>query len=168
METVELRFQYTQSEYIRAERQYLIYSKTIHKYDIALVAIFLLLSVVYMLFSSFSIFSILTFGLVIVVIGLGSYLYILMPILKFKQTTKYHEEYTLIFSKDTIRFKTPSIESEMKWDIYSALWDSHDFYYLIQAPRIYTLIPKRVFKDQNEKQIFEEIAQSRVTAIKHV
>ena len=72
METVELRFQYTQSEYIRAERQYLIYSKTIHKYDIALVAIFLLLSVVYMLFSSFSIFSILTFGLVIVVTGLGS------------------------------------------------------------------------------------------------
>ena len=121
-----------------------------------------------MLFSSFSIFSILTFGLVIVVTGLGSYLYILMPILKFKQTTKYHEEYTLVFSKETIKFKTQSIESEMKWDIYSALWDSHDFYYLIQAPRIYTLIPKRVFKDQNEKQIFEEIAQSRVTATKHV
>ena len=40
METVELRFQYTQSEYIRAERQYLISSKIIHKYDIALVAVF--------------------------------------------------------------------------------------------------------------------------------
>ena len=53
VETVELRFQYTQSEYIKAERQYLISSKTIHKYDIALVAVFLLLSVVYMLFSSF-------------------------------------------------------------------------------------------------------------------
>lgn len=39
-ETVELRFQYTQSEYIKAERQYLISSKTIHKYDIALVAVF--------------------------------------------------------------------------------------------------------------------------------
>ena len=53
METVELRFQYTQSEYIRAERQYLISSKIIHKYDIALIAVFLLLSVVYMLFTSF-------------------------------------------------------------------------------------------------------------------
>lgn len=76
METVELRFQYTQSEYIRAERQYLISSKIIHKYDIALVAVFLLLSVVYMLFTSFSIFSILIFGLIIVVTALGSYLYI--------------------------------------------------------------------------------------------
>ena len=56
----------------------------------------------------------------------------------------------------------------MKWDIYSALWESHDFYYLIQAPRIYTLIPKRVFKDLNEKQLFEEITQSRVKTTKHV
>ena len=60
METLKLRFQYTQSEYIKAERQYLISSKTIHKYDIALVTLFLLLSVVYILFSSFSVFSILT------------------------------------------------------------------------------------------------------------
>lgn len=168
LETVELRFQYTQSEYIKAERQYLISSKTIHKYDIALVAVFLLLSVVYMLFSSFSVFSILIFGLIIVVTALGSYLYILMPILKFKQTAKYHEEYTLVFSKENIKFKTQSIDSEVKWDIYSALWESHDFYYLIQAPRLYTLIPKRVFKDLNEKQLFEEIAQSRVKTTKHI
>ena len=167
METVKLRFQYTQSEYIKAERQYLI-SKTIHKYDIALVAVFLLLSIVYMLFSSLSVFSILITGLIIVVTALGSYLYILMPILKFKQTAKYHEEYTLVFSKETIKFKTQSVESEMKWDIYSALGESHDFYYLIQAPRIYTLIPKRVFKDLNEKQLFEEIAQSRVKTTMHV
>ena len=168
METVKLRFQYTQSEYIKAERQYLISSKTIHKYDIALAAVFLLLSVVYMLFSSFSVFSILIFGLIIVVTALGSYLYILMPILKFKQTAKYHEEYTLVFSKETIKFKTQSMESEIKWNIYSALWESRGFYYLIQALRVYTLIPKRVFKDLNEKQLFEEITQSRVKTTKHV
>lgn len=167
LETIELKFQYTQSEFVRAERQYLISSKIIHKYDLALVAVFLLLSVFYMLFSSFSLFSILIFGLVIVVTTIGSYLYILMPILKFKQIAKYREEYTLVFSKEAIHFKTPSIESELKWNIYSALWDSRDFYFLIQAPRIYTIIPKRVFKDQNEKQIFEEIVQSRVKTTKH-
>lgn len=159
LETIELKFQYTQSEYVRAERQYLIANKILHKYDIVLVAVILLFSAAYMNFSSFSIFSILMFGLVIIVTSLGGYLYFLMPILKFKQNAKYQEEYTLIFSKDTIRFKTPSIESEMKWNIYSALGENHDFYYLIQAPRIYTLIPKRVFKDQKEKQAFDEIAQ---------
>lgn len=168
LETIELKFQYTQSEFVRAERQYLISSKIIHKYDLALVAVFLLFSVFNMLFSSFSLFSILIFGLVIVVTTIGSYLYILMPILKFNQIAKYREEYTLVFSKEAIHFKTPSIESELKWNIYSALWDSRDFYFLIQAPRIYTIIPKRVFKDQNEKQIFEDIVQSRVKTTKHV
>lgn len=162
LETIELKFQYTQNEYVQAERQYLIANKTLHTYDIAIAAVFLLLSVVYMFFSSFSIISILIFGLVIIITAMGCYIYFLMPVLKFKQTAKYHEEYTLIFSKDTIRFKTPSIESEMKWDIYSEIWNNHDFYYLIQAPRIYTLIPKRIFKDQNEKQAFEEIVQSNL------
>ena len=32
----------------------------------------------------------------------------------------------------------------------------------------YTHLPKRVFKDLNEKQLFEEIAQSRVKTTKHV
>ena len=72
------------------------------------------------------------------------------------------------FLRKPLYLKTQSIESEMKWDIYFALWESHDFYYLIQAPRIYTLIPKRVFKDLNEKQLFEEIAQSRVKTTKHI
>lgn len=162
METLELKFQYTQSEFVRAERLYLIANKTIHKYDLVLVAVFLLFSVVYMLFSSFSLFSILVFGVVTITTVLGSYVYIFMPILKFKQTTKYHEEYTLVFSKETIRFTTPSIKSELKWNIYSELWDSHDFYYLIQAPRLFTIIPKRIFKDLNEKQAFEEIVQSNL------
>lgn len=112
LETVELRFQYTQSEYIKVERQYLISSKTIHKYDMVLVAVLLLMSVVYMLFSSFGVFSILIFGLIIVVTALGSYLYILMPILKFKQTEKYHEEYTLVFSMKPLNLKHKALNQK--------------------------------------------------------
>lgn len=168
LETVELKFQYTQSEYVQAERQYLIYNKTLHKYDIALAVVFLSVSAIYMPFSSFNIASVLIFGLVITITVLGCYLYFLMPILKFKQTKKYHEEYTLILSENTIHFKTPSIESEVKWNIYSMLWENHDFYYLIQAPRVYALIPKRVFRDQNEKQVFEEFAQSNLKTIVHM
>ena len=67
LETIELKFQYTQNEYVQAERQYLIANKTLHTYDIAIAAVFLLLSVVYMFFSSFSIISILIFGLVIII-----------------------------------------------------------------------------------------------------
>lgn len=168
MKTVELKFQYTQNEYVRAERQYLIANKTLHKYDIALAAVFLSASAAYMFLSSFRLFSVLIFGLVIIVIAMGCYLYFFMPVHKFRQTAKYHDEYTLKFTEDTIYFKTPSIESELKWNVYSALWDNHDFYYLIQAPRIYALIPKRAFQDQNEKEAFEEMARSNLKTIIHI
>lgn len=112
--------------------------------------------------------SILLLGLVLVVTTLGSCIYLLLPILKFKQTAKYHEEYTLIFSKEIVRLKTPSIESEIKWSVYSKLWENGDFYFLIQAPRMYALIPKRAFKDQNEIQLFTEIAHSNLKTIKHM
>lgn len=97
---------------------------------------------------SFRLFSVLIFGLVIIVIAMGCYLYFFMPVLKFRQTAKYHEEYTLKFTEDTIYFKTPSIESELKWNVYSALWDNQDFYYLSQAPRIYALIPKEPLRNK--------------------
>lgn len=79
-----------------------------------------------------------------------------MPILRFKQIVKYHEEYIMVFSKDIIKWKASNIESELKWDIYSELWESDDFYFLIQASRVYTLIHKRVFENQEEKQTFED------------
>ena len=168
LETVELKFQYTQKEYVQAERQYLIADKILHKYDLALATLFLVFSIVYMLVSSFSLFSIILFGTVIIVTAMGCYVYFLLPILRFKQTKKYHEEYTLTFSKDSLYFKTPSIASEMKWNIYSAIKENDDFYYLIQRPRIYTLIPKRVFKSQKERQTFEEIVQFNLNTIEHI
>ncbi len=166
LKTVQLVFQYTQSEYVKAERQYLIANKTIRRYDAILVAVFLLFSISNLFLSSFSTFSIILLGIVLTATALRSLIYFLMPIRRFKQTAKYHEEYIMVFLKDIIKWKTSNIESELKWDIYSELWESDDFYFLIQAPRMYTLIPKRVFEDQEEKQTFEEITLSNLNSIK--
>jgi hypothetical protein len=163
-----LVFKYTQSEYVKAERQYLILNKTIRKHDPILVALFMLLSLGYIFLSSFSIFSIIILGIVLIATALGSYLYFFKPVFKFKYTEKYQEEYIMVFSKDIIKWITPSIESELKWDIYSELWESNDFYYLIQVPRMYTLIPKRAFATQKDKQAFEEIALSNLKSIKRI
>lgn len=166
MDFVELTFKYTQSEYVKAEREYLIGSKTIRKFDAALVAILLPLSAFYLLFSSFSIVSIVLLGVVLLALMVGCALYFYIPAYKFKQTSKYHEEYHLIFSKDSVKFKTPSIDSELKWDIYSQLWESDTFYFLIQSPRVYSIIPKRAFGNQEEMQAFEEIVLSNLKSAK--
>ena len=98
----------------------------------------------------------------------GSALYFFMPHYKFKQTAKYHEEYKLLFSSSSIKFKTPSIDSELKWGIYTGLWESGDFYFLIQAPRMYTLIPKRAFESPAAEQNFEDMALSNIGGAKRV
>ena len=113
-----------------------------------------------MLASAFSTLSVILFGIVILVVIMGCCLYFLMPILKYKNTSKFHEAYTLIFSEDAIYFKTDSIDSE--------LWHNDNFYYLIQGVRMYTLIPKRVFKDSDEQEAFEELVQSKLRLIKRI
>jgi len=168
LETIELKFKYTQAEYVKAERQYLIANKTMRRYDAVLVVVFFLFSVCYLFLSSFSTLSIVVLVIVLIVSALGICLYFFIPVLKFKQTAKYHEEYQMFFSKDMIKWKTSSIESELKWSIYSEIWESNDFYFLIQAPRMYTLIPQRAFVNQEEKQDFEEIILSNLKSIKRL
>jgi len=158
MGTINLTFKYTQYEYVRAEQQYLIANRTIRKYDPIIAIIFLLFSTCYLFLSASSTFSIVFLAITLIVFMLGCFLYFYVPVLKFKQTSKYHEEYTLKFSRESIEFKTPSIDSVLKWNVYSELWESSDFYFLIQAPRMYTLIPKRAFANPADKQAFEEIA----------
>lgn len=160
MDTVKLQFKYTQAEYVKAEKQYLFASKTITKTSVVVLALYLPFSAFYLFFASFSIFSKIAFAVALLALVAGCTLYFYIPAYKFKQTAKYQEECTLAFSKDSIGFKTPTIDSDLKWDIYSEIWESTDFYFLIQAPRHYTLIPKRAFANFATKQAFEEMALS--------
>ena len=163
---VELTFRYTQAEYIKADRHYLIASKTISKTSIVVLAIYLPASFLYLFLSSFSAPGIVFTTIGVVAAIVGSTLYFYTPLYKFKTTPKYNEEYTLTFSNSGITFKTPSIDSIIKWDMYSEIWESKDFYFLIQAPRIYTLIPKRAFRGPVEMRMFEEISISNLKCTK--
>jgi len=166
IETVEVTFKYTQAEYVKADRQYLIASKTISKTSIVILAIFLPASLIYLFFTSYSILGIIFIAVGIVAAIVGSALYFYIPIYKFKITPKYNDEYILSFSGDGIAFRTPSIDSIIKWDMYSEIWESMEFYFLIQSPRLYTLIPKRIFKSPDDMRIFEEIAVTNLKCTK--
>ena len=166
METVTLTFKYTQSEYVRAEKRYLLASKTITKTSVIFVGLYFLFSIFYLFLSSYSVMSIIALMFALIAGSIGSILYFYIPVLKFRQTSKYHDEYTLIFSRDGIKFKTPKIDSVLQWDNYSELWESDDHYFLIQAPRLYSLIPKRAFKNPADKQVFEEFAMSNMKCAK--
>ena len=168
MDAVELTFKYTRDEYVKAERQYLFASKTITKTSIVVLCVYFPLSLFSIFFSSFGALSVVALAVALFALIGGCFLYFYMPAYKFKQTSKYHEEYNLAFAKDGIKFSTPTINSKLKWDVYSELWESGDFYFLIQAPGMYTLIPKRAFANEGERQTFEEIATSNIKSAKRV
>lgn len=168
MEMVELTFKYTQDEYIKAERQYLFASKTITKTSVVILAIYFLLSLVYFFQSSFGVLSIICIGIALFALITGCILYFYMPVYKFKKTSKYHEEYNLTFSKDGIKFKTSTINSKLSWNIYSEIWESEDFYFLIQAKQIYTIVPQRAFLNLATKQTFEKMVLSNLKYTKRM
>ena len=157
MDTLNLTFKYTQSEYVKAERKYLLSSKVISKVSIVILAVYFLFAIAYFFLSSFSLWSIIALVVAIIAGIMFGVLYFYIPIYKFKSTAKYQEEYTLLFSLDGIKFKTKTIDSELKWGVYSEVWESNDFYFFIQTPRIYTLIPKRALASSTEKNTFDKL-----------
>ena len=168
MEQVSLTFNYTKEEFIKAEKKYLLASKAISKIHMVFVAGYFIFSAAYLFASSASLTSIVCLTIASLALALGVFLYFASPSIRFKQTAKYYEQYTLTFSKDLIHFKTPSINSELSWSIYSELWETAQFYYMIQGKRMYTLLPKRVFKSDGEIKAFEALAEQHFKQIRQI
>lgn len=167
MESVKLTFEYTKDEYVRAERQYLFASKIITKTSVVALVICLLFSVTYVLLWPDVIGTIFLVA-TLLTMGIGCVLYFYIPHYQWRHTAKYHQEYQLIFSGDSIYFKTPTIDSHLDWTIYAALWENEEFYFLIQAPRMYAILPKRAFASPSDAQRFEEMAALNLKGTKRV
>ena len=165
---VELRFKYSKEEYIKAYRQYLISSKTISVRDISILILAIFCSVIFAITTKVNMWSVVLLVACCFAIITGFILYFITPIHVFNSNTKFFEEYYLAFSDKSIIFKTPTIHSELKWDTYKKIWDNKEFYYLIQHPKIYTIIPKRVFSSKDQVQKFEELVSSKLKEFKHM
>jgi len=158
MDKVELRFKYTKKEFVKADRQYLFASKTLTKLGVVVILGYLLLSVLYLFFSAFDAPSIIFFMIALFFALALFLLYFFKASFAFNRTAKYHEEYYLAFSEGGIEFRTPTVDSSLKWDIFTEFWESGDFYFMILTKHTYTPIPKRAFENPALKQNFEEIA----------
>lgn len=95
METVELKFKYTQAEYVKAHQQYLFASKIITKTSVIVLAFYLSFAMLYFFLSSFSVYSMIALGVGLFGLIVGGAVYYYLPIYQFKKTLKYHEEYNL-------------------------------------------------------------------------
>ena len=77
---------YAQSEYVKAERQYLFASKTITKTSVIILALYLPASLIYLFFSPFSAPGIVAATIAVFAAIAGCTLYFYIPAYKFKKT----------------------------------------------------------------------------------
>lgn len=166
MEQIDIRFQYTEQEFAKAVRKYLLASGTIKKTDIVITMIGVPCALVYLFLSHFEWLSIVLLVCTVLLLGVIGFLYLCGPVMSFRKTPKYAKEYHLNFSEERILFETAEIHSELKWETYTALLESEECYYLVQTKQIYSILPKRAFAGDTEKLAFERIAEQGTKSTK--
>jgi len=79
--------------------------------------------------------------------------------LAFRKTSKFCEPTTLVFTEDAVQYKTPSVDSTLRWDVFRGILEDADLFLLLyRAPRPYAVIPKRAFADAARIDEFRDLA----------
>jgi hypothetical protein len=88
-----------------------------------------------------------------------------LPRLMLAGSAKLHDEYQLTFSDAGIHFRTTAIDSRLAWSLYQSATEVRDFYLLYHGRRQFTVIPKRAFANETDRQAFEALLHAYVLKI---
>jgi hypothetical protein len=80
----------------------------------------------------------------------------------FKRNPKFLETYHLTFSDVGVHFKTASIDSTVSWSYYTRVLENDAMILLIYGTSLYTVIPKRAFRDDSQLAAFNSIVNRYV------
>jgi len=82
--------------------------------------------------------------------------------IEFQRNPKYREEYHLTFSHENLHFKTASLDSTLQWTHYERFIESPTLFLLMYGKGLYTLIPKRCFRSNEEIDIFRALLNETI------
>jgi hypothetical protein len=163
---VKLEYQYTEAEYIAANRLFLFSSPNAIArllvfglvLGLAVVVPGLLVTSWLMLFP----------GLVFVVIFEAMLLYSVLvttPRKYFRGDGKFRDRYEITFSDEGVRLKTSQVDSKTAWSLYTKVVEGRDTYLLFYGKdtRMMTAVPKRVFTSNDQEQLFRELITRHIT-----
>jgi hypothetical protein len=139
------------------------YSKTQkRKFDIVLGLVFSLVSVVLFVFLEQAYIYILLFCVGVLLFLFSLYKGSIYSKIRFAKDKKFNEEYEISFNDQGIHFKTTSINSEIKWNFYTRVWETQKFFYIFYGKDIFSLIPKRAFKKDENITEFRELVKGKI------
>jgi hypothetical protein len=163
-ETVSLLFRYAELDYVRALRAH--YSSRLRvRFDIVAAIVVALLGVYSWRSPDYHWLSVVCLLSSVVLVLILFAAFVVIPPLAFRSEPKFRDDYSLTFSQDGIHFSTAHIDSQLQWSMYSrALIDEHS-YVLYYGSRQFSVIPKRVFQNAEQQQIFERLLTQHVSKI---
>ncbi|MDT5063385.1 MAG: hypothetical protein QOH63_3844 [Acidobacteriota bacterium] len=164
METISLRFRYTEEEYIAAIRFYLTGSKS---FLIRLILSFICVAAGIFLVSFLNLDSAFSFLLTfigVVLLLIWSLLFFVVPRQRFRRDPKFRDEYFLQFSDDGIQFKTAQIDALVQWSLYSRVIENERFYILVYGENMISVIPRRAFASAQQEAAFDELLKRKLPA----
>ncbi len=82
--------------------------------------------------------------------------------LSFKRNRKFRDEYTVTFTPEGLQFKTVSIDSNIAWSLYDSAVEDSMIFLLNSGKSIYSVIPKRAFKGEDEISRFRMMVQAAI------
>jgi hypothetical protein len=154
--TIDISFRYSEADYIRAMRAHYA-SRLRLPLDIAVIVLTAAMGAHFWRLPSTHWFGVslvcmsIVFGLMLITI------FFVIPLVSFRREPKFGDEYALTFSPEGIHFRTVHIDSQLQWNIYTrALIASHS-YVLYYGAYSFTVIPKRVFQTDAQREAFEEL-----------
>jgi len=163
---VEVEYQYTEAEYLAANRLFLFRTPNV-MLRLIVFAIFALMSAV--LFSLlFSDLFPLWAGAGIVILFLAALFFnvlVGLPRKYFRGNANFRDKYQITFSDDGLHVRTTQIDSKQSWSLYTKAFEGHDMYLLIYGTdiRMMTMVPKRAFKSADQENLFRAMIKRHIT-----
>ena len=163
MDRVDLSFHYTEQDYVRAMRSH--YRRRLRlPLDIAVIVIGSAIAA-YQFRSGSQWLGTAVIALCALFAAILVAAFTVIPRIAFRRQPKFRDDYSLSFSEQGIHFRTTHIDSELQWAMYShALVDAHSFI-LYYGPNQFSVIPRRVFQDDRQRQTFERLLAQHVAKV---
>jgi hypothetical protein len=84
------------------------------------------------------------------------------PRRQYQLNPKFREPYKLDFSEGGIRFRSKGAYSRIEWGFYSKAWENEEFYLLFYGKDMFSVIPKRAFRDRLQEETFRAMLTGKL------
>src|ERR1700749_752834 len=159
--SIHLSFDYTKEEYMRAVRMH--FERTYHtRFNFSLGVVVVLLGVMVLALGVDALFPTVCIAVGVVLLALTYIAHFVTRRRYYEANPKLRERYELDFSDEGILFRSKGAESRIKCGLYSKVWETAEFYMLVYGKDMFSVIPKRAFRDDAQEKAFREMLRRRL------